>query len=874
MIIALDLETTWLDAAKDTIIEVALIKIDVETRKIIDTYNTFVNPQREIPEIISEITNIRQQDVEDAPLFSDIQQKVQDFIGDFPILWHNTNFDRSFLLSHGIEIQNNLVLDTFFLANFLLLDLKSLNLWFIANHLWISIESEHRAIDDTQATVKIYDALIQQLQKLDENQQKVYHAIVTNSNDKQGIFYYEKYLSTIQPYSEEKLIEYVLSSISIIDSSHKIEQNYDKNNQDIDTIFTNFDDFEVRENQKKMAHIVFESFTKSKKSVIEAPTGVGKTFAYLIPSILFSTQMGEQVFISTSTKTLQDQIYFKDLDFLSKNIGIDFSFCKLKGKKNYISLYAFFWFFDISQSIEKEKTSFILKILYWLWKTTSWELDELDFYGEEFWFLHEINANLPFTFHKENPYLEKEFIVQARNKAKKSNIVIVNNNILFQDIVSQGRILWKVKNLVLDESHSLEDVVTQSLKKSFSLQGSQKVFDSLIKTLKKEGISTSNFVHFQETISFEMASVLEPFMDYISQKVRPSSKYKNVLITSEFFTKFSHVNSLFEKLNSTISEFLDALETLPETLQLLIGRETAYFEEVQDILRHIFSLPEIFSTIVPVAIHNENYGIILEYTLLNPGDFLQKNLWDKLDSTILTSATLQIDNSYKYIEEMLSLQDFEFATLETDFDYAKQSLLFIPTDLWSIKHNTSEIIKFLQQILPLIWWRTLILVTAFAMIQQCFVSLNTTLKKEGIHLLAQSVSGGKQKQIEFFKSHADTSILIGTDTFWEGVDIKGDDLRYLIIHKIPFMVPSDPVFQARSSLFQDAFAQYAIPKSILKLKQWFGRLIRTKTDSGVVIFLDDRIFSSAWGERFLSAFPQDIKIRKSSVQNLISVIKK
>lgn len=105
------------------------------------------------------------------------------------------------------------------------------------------------------------------------------------------------------------------------------------------------------------------------------------------------------------------------------------------------------------------------------------------------------------------------------------------------------------------------------------------------------------------------------------------------------------------------------------------------------------------------------------------------------------------------------------------------------------------------------------------MIQQCFVSLNTTLKKEGIHLLAQSVSGGKQKQIEFFKSHADTSILIGTDTFWEGVDIKGDDLRYLIIHKIPFMVPSDPVFQARSSLFQDAFAQYAIPKSILKLKQ-------------------------------------------------------
>lgn len=166
------------------------------------------------------------------------------------------------------------------------------------------------------------------------------------------------------------------------------------------------------------------------------------------------------------------------------------------------------------------------------------------------------------------------------------------------------------------------------------------------------------------------------------------------------------------------------------------------------------------------------------------------------------------------------------------------------------------------------------LFTAFSLIREIYSKLKLDLQKDGVSLLAQSISGSKHKQIEHFKKHAASSILMGTDSFWEGIDIPGDDLKYLLIHKIPFPVPSDPIFIARSKLYKNSFEEYAIPKSIIKLKQGFGRLIRSEQDTGMMIFLDDRIFSTSWGKIFLDAFPEDVKIRYGSSQKLIEILPK
>jgi len=225
---------------------------------------------------------------------------------------------------------------------------------------------------------------------------------------------------------------------------------------------------------------------------------------------------------------------------------------------------------------------------------------------------------------------------------------------------------------------------------------------------------------------------------------------------------------------------------------------------------------------------------------------------------------LQIGSNFDYITHTLSLQDFDFIRLETDFDYKTQCLILIPNDLGNIKNNLQEIVEFLRDFYMRVKGNTMTLFTSFQVIKEVYIGTSRVLEQQGIQVLAQSVSGGKQKLIETFKTHADNTILLGTDSFWEGIDIPGDDLKYLIIHKIPFMVPSDPIFLARSKLYTNPFEQYSIPKAILKLKQGFGRLIRTKSDTGVLILLDNRITHTSWGKSFLEAFPTEIPIKSLS----------
>ncbi len=260
------------------------------------------------------------------------------------------------------------------------------------------------------------------------------------------------------------------------------------------------------------------------------------------------------------------------------------------------------------------------------------------------------------------------------------------------------------------------------------------------------------------------------------------------------------------------------MNTFEEEVSLRFTPDIQDISFIQQVLAEVFFQTD-FEKFLYYISYEEQKGTQLHTTVLHPGKFLAENLWSTLESAILTSATLQMEDDFSYIQKMLQVDDFETLVLPSDFDYQEQALLFIPQDLGNIKNNTTQIIAFLDLFFRAVGGRTLVLFTAFFMIREVFSKLKTSLEQQNIHLLAQSISGSKHKQIDFFKKHPETSILLGTDTFWEGIDIPGEDLQYLIIHKIPFQVPTDPIFQARSALFQDSFQEYAIPKSILKLKQ-------------------------------------------------------
>ena len=873
MFIVLDLETTGLLHKEDSIIEVAFLKIDRKTFQEVDRFHSFVNPQRDIPELISSITHIFQSDVQDAPVFWDIQQDIQDFIGWYPLIGHNISFDLRFLEVYGIDTSKNPSIDTFFFANFLVPESKSLNLWYLCELFGISLENAHRAIDDTLATREVFAHLIGKLQTLSFQETKLLYYYFSQAQDVGIKIVRDTYLIIPEtPPSREEVIEIYIRSLekNIRDIQDISQENITLK---LDEFLSKIPSFELRENQKKMLDKVDKTLSAWEKVLIEAPTGIGKTFAYLLPAISYSLRTGECVHISTSTKALQDQIYYKDLAYLEKHFPAQFSYTKLKGKRNYLSPSALLEFLDTSYLLPASNISFILKVLLWSMKTDLGELDDLDFYGEEYQFLAEIHAGSINIFDEANPYKHLEFALRARKKAKSANIVITNNHILFQDIISEGSLLWGVKNLILDEAHSLEDVVTQALKKTFSFQYLQQLFQKLDKKVLKYKLVLDEIAVKKQQVLYDTAELFSLLEGKIFESFSQDAKYKTLLLQQKFFAENPHCWLLAHKIFESVDQVKKFFESQDEKYLSFFTAELQELSFIQVTLAEVFFAPDCTKSIYYISFE-EQKGTQLHTTILNPGNFLQEHLWSQLESAVLTSATLQMEDTFSYIQKMLRVEDFETLALPSDFDYQKQALLFIPQDLGNVKNNTTEIVSFLRQFFETVRGRTLVLFTAFFMIREVFSKLKIPLETQGIQIYAQSLWGSKLKQIEAFKKHPESSILLWTDTFWEGIDIPWEDLQYLVIHKIPFQVPTDPIFQARSALFQDSFQQYAIPKSILKLKQGFWRLIRTKKDTGVVVFLDDRIFTTQWWKRYFEAFPKDMKVRYGSTQKLIEILQK
>ena len=636
---------------------------------------------------------------------------------------------------------------------------------------------------------------------------------------------------------------------------------------DILDYFKDLWNLEKRDNQFKMAEKVFESLDKNKKIVIEAPTWLWKSFAYLIPSIIYAKNIWEKVYVSTNTKTLQDQLFEKDLKFLKAKLWQDFFYTKLKWKSNYLSLK---WFFDyiLLWDLEYKDVSFFSKISLWLLETDFWELDELSFFPQEYYLKNELTSDR-FNFEKaKNIYLDYEFLEKARKSIDVSDLVIINHSLLFSDLENENSILWSLQNIIIDEAHNIEDNITEVLKRRYNFKNFVEVLAKIEKILTIKDVNKLEFLVKKDNI-FSKLDLVEDFWNtYITRKTLADQAYKTVLIWKDFYEEFDF-SDLLKKINLEIIWISDFLKT-QENYDF--SREILYFENVLDVLNVIFKSDNSDSKI-KILNFSENYWLYFEYTVLSPWDYLKNNFWDKISTCVLTSATLSINNSFDYLKNILNLEWFDFLKFYSDFDYKSQSTLFIPTDLWNIKNSSQSISNFLKEFYEIVWWNTLTLFTSFASIKSIYVENSINLKKMWINLLAQSIWWSKTKILNQFLEKPNESIILWTDSFWEWVDITWWKLKYLIIYKLPFQVPTDPIFQARSKAFKDPFLEYSIPKAIIKLKQGFWRLIRSKNDKWIVILLDDRI-NTSWWNAFYNAFPEDINIKKWSSKQFLEIIER
>lgn len=870
MIICFDLETTWTNPKTDKIIEIAMIKLREDNFEIIDSYNSFINPEIPIPTVISSITNIFDEDVSLAPKIQEIRQEILDFIWNNILLWHNVDFDINFLVENWINVEKNLKIDTFFIANFLNFRNESLNLEMLCKHYKIEISWFHRAINDTKATAELFAKMLNEFNWYSSEKISLIKYIFDLSSDLNvKIMWRFLGLDNLQNLSFWDFETIILKKVWVFKIPEILNEfkQTDLDKIDILDYFKDLWNLEKRDNQFKMAEKVFESLDKNKKIVIEAPTWLWKSFAYLIPSIIYAKNIWEKVYVSTNTKTLQDQLFEKDLKFLKAKLWQDFFYTKLKWKSNYLSLK---WFFDyiLLWDLEYKDVSFFSKISLWLLETDFWELDELSFFPQEYYLKNELTSDR-FNFEKsKNIYLDYEFLEKARKSIDFSDLVIINHSLLFSDLENENSILWSLQNIIIDEAHNIEDNITEVLKRRYNFKNFVEVLAKIEKILTIKDVNKLEFLVKKDNI-FSKLDLVEDFWNtYIARKTLADQAYKTVLIWKDFYEEFDF-SDLLKKINLEIIWISDFLKT-QENYDF--SREILYFENVLDVLNVIFKSDNSDSKI-KILNFSENYWLYFEYTVLSPWDYLKNNFWNKISTCVLTSATLSINNSFDYLKNILNLEWFDFLKFYSDFDYKSQSTLFIPTDLWNIKNSSQSISNFLKEFYEIVWWNTLTLFTSFASIKSIYVENSINLKKMWINLLAQSIWWSKTKILNQFLEKPNESIILWTDSFWEWVDITWWKLKYLIIYKLPFQVPTDPIFQARSKAFKDPFLEYSIPKAIIKLKQGFWRLIRSKNDKWIVILLDDRI-NTSWWNAFYNAFPEDINIKKWSSKQFLEIIER
>ncbi len=917
-IIALDLETTGLDPYQDAILEIGLVRF--REGEILETYATLVDPQREIPPAITSLTRIRQEDLIGAPKLHQVIDRVAAFIGDAPVLGHNIAFDLAFLQREGL-LRDNMALDTYELASVLLPTAPRYNLNSLAQQVSIALDDAHRALADAMATARLYWALWQRVMALPldtlqeivraargvpawsaapvfeaalrERAQKAFEESPQAQEGQEAPFTGLFSPATgewrplqpnpnIVPLDEEELAG-LLAEDGLL--ARKLPG------------------YEHRPEQIDMLRAVARAFNHGEHLMVEAGTGTGKSMAYLIPAIYWATTNNQRVVISTNTINLQDQLLHKDIPLLREALGVDFRAGVLKGRGNYLCPRRLASMRRRLPATVDELRVFA-KVLIWLLESSSGDRSEINLRGAA-----EIGAWMHLSAEDEGCTTERCHtqmhgscpFYKARRTAESAHILIVNHALLLADVAIGSRVLPDYHYLILDEAHHLEEATTNGL--SYRLD--QVTLRRQLAELggRRSGIlgdllsSTRNAIPptYLEQLTEYVATVEETTqaMDYHINRL--FAALLSFLEESHLLHQSEYVNHvrITEALRSQpgfalvqaswklLSQFTAGISSAMSRLSLALGRLEDYdIPDYEDIIasinasaRHMEELHhqlEAFvnnpdgNTVYWVEVGQNKSRMSLHAAPLHVGPLIEKHIWRTKQAAVLTSATLQTAGSFDYIKDRLQAYEVQTLDVGSPFDYQASTLLYLPTDMPEPSerfHYQRAVEETLIQLATATEGRMLVLLTSYAQLRQTAQAIAPRLALGDIAVFDQSDGTSRQALLEGF-IETRRAVLLGTRSFWEGVDIPGQDLSVLVISRLPFAVPTDPIFAARAETFENAFAQYAVPDAILRFRQGFGRLIRTRTDRGVIVILDRRIMSKNYGQHFLDSLPTCTIYRK------------
>ncbi|HEY6121737.1 MAG TPA: ATP-dependent DNA helicase [Pyrinomonadaceae bacterium] len=616
-------------------------------------------------------------------------------------------------------------------------------------------------------------------------------------------------------------------------------------------------EYEFRPGQIQMADAVLRAFENNKHLIVEAGTGTGKTLAYLVPAIAAVAGGRGRVIISTGTKNLQEQLMEKDIPFLQSILPKKFTATYMKGRNNYVCLNRLGRAESAPVLEGLEEVDYFDEVSHWARVSETGDRAELATLPEHLSFWRHIDARSETCLGQKCTDYDACFITRMRDRAQQADLVVVNHHLFFADLALRnsmyGRVLPEYTAVILDEAHLIEDVASEY----FGAQVSNYQIDDLLRDVSKLVLEEASVDREVTKTSARVSQFAEGF--WMGFRTGRGDEGRFPLVPGTFSVR----NVSGDYTATPLGEQYLALDGSLTRLETILDAMKEKSPDVENLIRRVRQVRFDLDFIVTGAdrkfvywLERRGRGIFMRASPIDVSGLLQDKLFDNVPVVVLTSATLSSAGNFTFIRDRLGLDTAEDLIAESTFDYESQALLYLPSRMpdprspgWA-EGAAAETLR----ILSATRGRAFVLSTSFAGMQ----SLYDRVSREFEYPCLIQGSASKGQLLKTFRE-TPNAVLFATSSFWQGVDVRGEQLSCVIIDKLPFAVPTDPIVAARQRYIEDAggssFHEYSIPQAIITLKQGLGRLIRSTTDRGILAVLDPRLRTKPYGRLFLQSLP-------------------
>jgi predicted DnaQ family exonuclease/DinG family helicase len=877
--VAFDLETTGLSPKSDRVIEIGAVRLGPDLR-MLDRLQILVDPGMPIPLAVQRLTGLGDRDVEGAASPQEAMAEFADFCEGARLVAHGGIFDMAFCVALLPQaFQNRAVFDTLDLARILLPVAPSHSLPLLSVQLDIEHDRPHRALSDAETTAQLFRALLDAAERLPAPLLTQMRQVAAEAQGPLHDFFAKVVTASLPPPPAAAPLPAALAAPGanghVPAAGLPLDESVAALLGPDGPLAATLPGYEYREAQVEMARAVAQSLDRGGRLMVEAGTGVGKSLAYLLPLALHAQRTGKRAVVATHTVTLQEQLAHKDAQALGGLLSSPPETAMLKGRQHYISLRRWERFLATPSrgphgAVDLDVVRFKLKLLCWLDQTAAGDRSELRLAGpdEQLWQRVQSQAEDCLGSACANWRDARCFMVAARRAAARADLVITNHALLLADAETDGQVLGRYANLVVDEAHHLEESATNQLGATLRAADVLATLDRLGAPHPGESALDEALAQAREATQRIFGDVKGFLIDRfgsdgaangtlgLRDEVREQPAYQSTLVRSAWHALRTWRAAAAALVDARGTRpFQDALFPQPDRLDDELALAAQALLDAAGVVERVIVAPQP-DRVAWLELRAEQSE--LHEAPVDVSEQLRRSVFDRVDAAVLTSATLSVGGSFDYVRSRTGIGSaaHELA-LESPFEFLRQALTVLPAGMPPYDEEGYEqaLADLCAEIAVKLRGRTLVLFTGYSPLKRVHGLLQSRMANVGIAVLGQGLDGTRRQVLASFLANPHT-VLLGTNTFWEGIDIQGDALSCVVIAKLPFPVPTDPLVQARAQRVGDPFSQLALPEAVLRLKQGFGRLIRHSRDRGAVVLCDSRLASREYGRAFLQALPQ------------------